>query len=88
MLTSSFQCVIVNVYGPNSNSERKLLWGKLINLRTHFSGPWCLGGDFNEVRNSGERQGCSRRDNGMNNFNKFIEDMELMDLPMLGFLIL
>lgn len=84
MLDCSFHCVIANVYGSNCTSERKLLWERLTNLRTFFSGPWCLGGDLNEVRYSAERHGCSSRDSNMRRLNKFIEDMELVDLPMLG----
>lgn len=83
-IDSSFHCAIINVYGPSCNSARKVLWEKLINLRSYFSVPWCIGGDFNEVRKAGERHGCLRGDSNMKSFNKFIEDMELVDLPMLG----
>lgn len=80
----SFHCVLVNVYGPNSNSGRKLLWENLVRLWPAFQVPWCVCGDFNEVRKPEERNGCLRKDSGMTIFNKFIEDLELIDLPMLG----
>ncbi|XP_028109238.1 uncharacterized protein LOC114307949 [Camellia sinensis] len=41
-------------------------------------------GDFNEIRNLGERKGCSVRSRGMREFNQFIESVEVSDLPMLG----
>ncbi|XP_028080959.1 uncharacterized protein LOC114282476 [Camellia sinensis] len=42
------------------------------------------GGDFNEIRNIGERKGCSRGERGMKNFNDFIYRMEVTELDMLG----
>ncbi|GMP96923.1 hypothetical protein CsSME_00045353 [Camellia sinensis var. sinensis] len=41
-------------------------------------------GDFNEIRNTDKRIGCSRRDRGMRAFNSMVEQLELIDLPMLG----
>lgn len=76
--------MILNVYGPCSITDRRVSWALFDNLKNHFDLPWCLGGDFNEVRNTNERQGCSNRDRGMRDFNSFIEDMELVDLQLLG----
>lgn len=77
ILSNSFNCVIVNVYGPWPTLDRRKLWHSLCNLKQTFTDPWCLGGDLNEVRNISERQGCSSRSNGMHDLNKFIDDMEL-----------
>lgn len=84
ILQPNFHCTIANVYGPCGVADRRSLRETLCNLRSHFTSPWCLGGDLNEVRNSEERQGCSNRDRGMRDLNKFIDDMELMDLQLLG----
>ncbi|KAL7175788.1 hypothetical protein ACSBR2_029390 [Camellia fascicularis] len=43
-----------------------------------------MGGDFNEIRYISERKGCSRREKGMTNFNGLIDQLSLVDLPMLG----
>lgn len=64
--------------------RRQKLWDTLVGLKSNFSKPWCLGGDFNEIRSVGERIGCSRRDRGMKEFNSFIESCELSDIPLLG----
>ncbi|XP_028113024.1 uncharacterized protein LOC114311158 [Camellia sinensis] len=40
--------------------------------------------NFNEIRQIGERRGCSRRDRGMNEFNEFIDKCEVSELPLLG----
>lgn len=64
--------------------KRARLWEIIIGLRVHFQNPWCMGGDYDEVRSIAERKGCSRRDKGMHDFNNFVEQLELVDLPMLG----
>lgn len=53
-------------------------------LKEDFPKPWCLCGDFNEIRSISERRGCSRRDRGMADLNEFIERCEVHDLPLLG----
>ncbi|KAL7208080.1 hypothetical protein ACSBR1_029940 [Camellia fascicularis] len=42
-----------------------------------------MGGDFNEIRYISERKGCSRREKGMTDFNGLIDQLSLVDLPML-----
>lgn len=64
-------------------ANRRKLWAFLIQLKSSFTALWCIGGDLNEIRYKFERQGCSNKNVGMQNFNKFIEDMELFDLPTL-----
>ncbi|XP_028082885.1 uncharacterized protein LOC114284188 [Camellia sinensis] len=80
----SFECVIINVYGPNEVAKRREVWECLIRLKSIFLGLWCLGGDFNEIRTISERIGCFRRYRGMRDFNYMIAQLELMDMPMLG----
>nr|KYP40877.1 hypothetical protein KK1_037764 [Cajanus cajan] len=47
---------------------------------------WCIVGDFNTVRRQDERKGVNGeygvRD--MEEFNSFIRDMELIDIPLVG----
>ncbi|XP_028116127.1 uncharacterized protein LOC114313894 [Camellia sinensis] len=42
------------------------------------------GGDFNEITYISERNGCSRMERGMTDFNGLIDQLSLVDLPMLG----
>ncbi|XP_028055237.1 uncharacterized protein LOC114259414 [Camellia sinensis] len=79
-----FLCTLVNIYAPNEVRGRRQLWESLVSIHHHFPNPWCVGGDFNEIRYMGERKGCSSRDRGMKDFNEFVENMELTDLPLLG----
>ncbi|XP_028086221.1 uncharacterized protein LOC114287139 [Camellia sinensis] len=83
-LYTSLACVIVNVYDPTDGASRKGVWETLKNLKKSFVNPWCLGGDFNEVRKLSERVGCCQRSRGMNDFNELIDNMEVCDIPMLG----
>ncbi|PNX58976.1 cysteine-rich receptor-like protein kinase, partial [Trifolium pratense] len=49
-------------------------------------GEWCIGGDFNAILHPSERRGCSadRRLGEIIYFREFVEDMELVDIPVLG----
>ncbi|XP_028091349.1 uncharacterized protein LOC114291686 [Camellia sinensis] len=80
----SFECSAVNVYAPNDVGKRRQPWESLKNLKISYPNPWCMGGDFNEIRFLSEMKGCSRRDRDMNDFNKLINWLNLVDLPMKG----
>ncbi|GKV35976.1 hypothetical protein SLEP1_g44163 [Rubroshorea leprosula] len=41
-----------------------------------------MGGDFNAVRNAGERAGCREASKEMREFDYFIQDVGLIDLPL------
>lgn len=48
---------------------------------------WCVLGDFNCIRNPNERSGKTDRllgDNSMQEFNEWIEDMEVLEVPTVG----
>ncbi|XP_028124401.1 uncharacterized protein LOC114321436 [Camellia sinensis] len=83
-LYNSFDCVLLNIYAPNDVSARASFWEDIFKHKVFFPDPWCMGGDFNEIRHIGERVGCSRRDRGMKQLNDFIGKCELHDLPLYG----
>ena len=39
-----FQCVLINIYAPNDVVRRSYLWNVLVNLKSQFKEPWCIGG--------------------------------------------
>lgn len=49
-------------------------------------GDWCIGGGFNYIKRSSERRGYRVQSNiiEMNEFGKFISEINLIDLPTLG----
>ena len=48
--THVFEWHLSSVYAPNSRDEREEVWGDLGAVRSLFSGPWVVAGDFNVVR--------------------------------------
>ncbi|XP_057452293.1 uncharacterized protein LOC130744119 [Lotus japonicus] len=83
------ELIITNFYGSSSLAEKRAQWSDLVALKSASNVPrWCIFGDFNLVRFPEERRGINsntepyRRD--MEEFNLFINTMELFDLPMGG----
>ncbi|XP_028085071.1 uncharacterized protein LOC114286171 [Camellia sinensis] len=63
--------------------RRRMVWDSLIRLNQVYDKPWCLGGDFNEIKCLSEKKGCSRRDRSVREFNELIDNLEVCDLPMM-----
>ncbi|KAL7222868.1 hypothetical protein ACSBR1_024540 [Camellia fascicularis] len=83
-LLPNFECIFVNIYAPNDPTLKKQLWGELINLKSSFDLPWCLGGDFNEVLRTGERKSYTTISSSIDHFKDLLVRLELRDIPMLG----
>lgn len=84
VINNNFPCCVVNVYAPNEVVNRRVLWDELLSLKRNSSFPWCMGGDFNEIKSINERKGCNRMERGMRDFVDFCNSMELIDIPMVG----
>ena len=72
------------VYGPNDNNMRGFMWDELVGIQQYWNVPWCCFGDFNVIRFPSERRGGSWLTSAIENFSKFIEDLNLIDLPLEG----
>jgi exonuclease III len=78
---------LVNIYSPCSLAGKKKLWEDLLAFKNqNGDGEWCVGGDFNAVLLSSERKGSGgdSRQGERILFNHFVEDMELIDVPVMG----
>ncbi|XP_058776799.1 uncharacterized protein LOC131651145 [Vicia villosa] len=78
---------VVNVYSPCEHRKKKALWKELLGLMEKFKdGEWILGGDFNAIKNGGERRGRAVLENQreMNLFAEFIDKTLLVDIPCKG----
>ncbi|XP_058786822.1 uncharacterized protein LOC131661328 [Vicia villosa] len=78
---------VVNIYSPISREDKRILWDKLISLKSRYSdGEWLLGGDFNAVRNKRERKGViiSNPRREWSDFEEFIRLTGLEDVPCKG----
>ncbi|RZB65498.1 hypothetical protein D0Y65_041524 [Glycine soja] len=79
---------ILTVYSPCDIHNKRLLWNSVRQLKQASQVRlWCVLGDFNCIRNPNERMGKIDRsvgDNSMQEFNEWIEDMELLEVPNVG----
>lgn len=85
--SSNLRCFIVNFYSPCSMSGKRKLWEDIkMSKKGVGKGLWVLAGDFNAVLKGNERKGCTSQKNRVeiNEFQAFVKDMELIDLPLLG----
>lgn len=81
------QTCIVNVYAPCSTSEKTVLWDILDNFISQQGDIYiCVVGDFNAVRTASERagQGSFVYVKEMDDFNHFIADANLVEIPLCG----
>lgn len=76
----AFTCV----YGPCDHNAFGLLQNDLHKAWMEWDVPWCVGGDFNAVRHPKEGSGASRMSCHMKLFNTFIQEFDLVDLPLRG----
>lgn len=74
--------VLVNVHAPNMLKEQKILWEE-VKLRIQFTKKWIMGGSFNAVRNKCERSNCVGVLKGSKDFESFIDNCKLEDLPLM-----
>ncbi|XP_026405612.1 uncharacterized protein LOC113300621 [Papaver somniferum] len=81
----NFRLILAKVYGPIKPVERTTFWGELDNIYSYWNDlPWCLGGDFNTITKCDEKKNCNKITSSMKNFNEFIIEHDLIDLPLKG----
>ncbi|XP_071713257.1 uncharacterized protein [Rutidosis leptorrhynchoides] len=78
------EIAFINVYGPHSSSKKLRLWNELSSLINSLNIPHIVFGDFNEVRNKTERMNTDCNQHWADNFNNFINNSGLIDLPLGG----
>ena len=81
-LVDDFNWVCSGVYGPHMEESRQQCWEGLSFIRQHWAAPWCIVGDFNAVRFSSERLGCTWFNPGMYSFSDWIDSHNLVNLPL------
>jgi hypothetical protein len=84
------RCYVLNVYAKCNLSDKRCLWREVIMSKRGFGGAfWCVVGDFNSVRGTGERRGSRNeamlsQSREMIEFDNFLEELELSDMPLIG----
>ncbi|KAK8628020.1 hypothetical protein V6N13_063732 [Hibiscus sabdariffa] len=80
----AWSCGVLGMYAPCNVEGQCALWNDIRRIVQAGRHPWCIVGDFNVVRTVEERQGMVSLARGMCEFNEFIEDLDLVDLPLKG----
>ncbi|XP_071719520.1 uncharacterized protein [Rutidosis leptorrhynchoides] len=79
---SGEESIIVNIYGPHENANKKKMWEALEKLMSLSGVSWVLSGDFNEVRDAFERFNCEFISSRARRFNEFISRNRLVEIPL------
>ncbi|CAL1370764.1 unnamed protein product [Linum trigynum] len=75
---------LVIVYGPQSRDDKIAFLLELNRLCQQLNEPICIMGDFNLVRSHDDYRGARRDWNLMMEFNEFVDNNTLMELPLGG----
>ena len=84
MVEGGFTWAFIGVYGPQARADKLRFWEELQRSRDGWPGPWCIGGNFNEILYPRERSTGSCPMNTMLEFHDFIDYSALEDLPLRG----
>ncbi|KAK2650234.1 hypothetical protein Ddye_017723 [Dipteronia dyeriana] len=84
LLRINKEVVFCNVCAANVENKRKKLWDFILNFQAMFIVLWCIGRDFNSVRDSSERKWGVCNMASIHNFNYFISKAQVVDLPLRG----
>ncbi|XP_071713332.1 uncharacterized protein [Rutidosis leptorrhynchoides] len=78
-LPSNTDVLIINVYAPQSEIEKKIIWFHIAKMINGWNGPTCVMGDFNSTCFPHERLREEIDVVNMANFNDFISSASLID---------
>ncbi|GJU14629.1 zinc finger, CCHC-type containing protein [Tanacetum coccineum] len=77
-------CYMINIYGPQDSLAKDILWNSIGDFMHQHTGKYIIFGDMNVVRNEKERSGSVFSRHDADNFNSFIKNASLIDLPLGG----
>lgn len=80
----SWDCALCLIYSEYTLAEQSRIYNEISLARQSFSCHFMLAGDFNQIfRNSG-RRGQHHDNSGMRVFRDWVNDNNLVDLPLIG----
>ncbi|XP_022014025.1 uncharacterized protein LOC110913508 [Helianthus annuus] len=83
LLPSGCRINFMNV-APNEAVNRRAVWTEILGVKNSLQGLWVMMGDFNEVRNAGERMNSEFIEANADAFNQFILSAGLVEYNMGG----
>jgi len=72
------------VYGPQRDVDKLAFLEELREVRANCPGPWMLAGDFNMIYCSEDKSNENINRALMGRFRRFVNDLELKEIPLLG----
>ena len=75
---------LTGVHGPQSDAEKVAFLDELREVRAGCPGPWMLAGDFNMIYCSEDKNNGNVNQAMMGRFRRFVNEMELKEIPLLG----
>lgn len=72
------------VYGPQGDDEKVSFLQELRDIRAICSGPWLVAGDFNLIYQAADKNNANLDTAMMASFRRFLNDMEVKEIPLLG----
>ena len=72
------------VYGPQSDEKKLQFLQELRMVRSVCVGPWVVGGDFNLIYRAEDKNNNNLDRAMMGRFQRIINDLQLVELPLLG----
>ncbi|XP_038991751.1 uncharacterized protein LOC120115050 [Hibiscus syriacus] len=84
LVSANKEIGVINVYGPNSQGERREFFETLKSIISSWCIPVIVGGDFNSVRWQSERIGAHDYASASRIFEEFIFACDLVEVPNIG----
>ncbi|XP_071694531.1 uncharacterized protein [Rutidosis leptorrhynchoides] len=75
---------LLNIYAPQALAQKRILWNFISVFMQNNGGEYIIFGDFNCVHFSHERIGVNFNASETDEFNEFISDCNLIDVPLGG----
>nr|GEV56721.1 RNA-directed DNA polymerase, eukaryota [Tanacetum cinerariifolium] len=85
-LHSHLHCFMVNVYAPQYDRNKEILWNSIIEFKEKHLGHYIIFGDFNVVHFASERIDTMFNSSSANAFNQFIINGSFWEFPPGGHL--
>ncbi|XP_016164568.1 uncharacterized protein LOC107607096 [Arachis ipaensis] len=79
---NNVNCAFFLVYGAHTRDEKLVVWKELSYVARLCQCPYCFLGDFNEIVQVEERRGYESLPLSAEDFKNWINDMDLVDLPI------
>nr|GEV36114.1 RNA-directed DNA polymerase, eukaryota, reverse transcriptase zinc-binding domain protein [Tanacetum cinerariifolium] len=83
-LKSDIDLLIVAIYVPHDPRDKRIVWDYLTRVINQWNGSVVIMGDFNDVRFKSERFGSIFNKKGADEFNSFIANLGLDEIPLGG----